>query len=81
MKRVLCATLAAALLGLGGCGQSPEEPRKPRSTEGREETRNIRNTEAIGYAGNAIADKVDSALDTNDQRKEQLDEELEAQEQ
>lgn len=75
MKRVLCA----ALLGLSACAKAPDEPPRPRSTEGREETRNIRNTEAIGYAGDAIADKVDSALDANDQRKEQLDRELEEQ--
>ena len=41
--------------------------------QGREETRGIRNTEAVGYAGNAIADKVDAALDANDQAKQKTD--------
>ena len=55
----------------GGMPQPAYTP--TRSTQGREETRNIRNTEAIGYSGNAIANEVDSALDANDQRKDQLD--------
>ncbi|MEQ1439138.1 hypothetical protein AAG565_07225 [Fontimonas sp. SYSU GA230001] len=80
MKPLLTTTVAAALLILGACGSAEDAP-KPRSTAGREETRNIRNTEAVGYAGGAIADKLDSALDANDQRKEQLDQELDAQEQ
>lgn len=42
--------------------------------EGREETKGIRNTEAIGYSGDAIADKVDGALDANDQRMKNLQE-------
>lgn len=68
------------LLALGACRQEPE-PTAQREPQGREETRNIRNTEAVGYAGDAIADKVDSALDANDQRKDHLDQMLQAQEQ
>lgn len=64
-------------LMLGACG-SPEPPAEAAAPEGREETRGIRNTEAIGYAGDAIADKVDGALDANDERKARLDAELEA---
>ena len=55
-------------------------PPPKRAEQGREETRSIRNTEAIGYSGNAIADKVDGALDANDQRKQELDRALEQQE-
>lgn len=80
MKPVLSILVAASLLGLVGCGSAEEAP-KPRSTQGREETRNIRNTEAVGYSGGAIADKVDAALDANDQHKEQMDKAVEAQEQ
>ena len=68
------AILGAALL-LGACGKH-EEPVADREPQGREETRGIRNTEAIGYSGNAIADKVDGALDTNDARKAQLDQQI-----
>lgn len=46
----------------------------PPPAEGREETRGIRNTSAIGYSGDAIADKVDGALNANDQRMQQLQE-------
>jgi hypothetical protein len=70
--RTTIALLFAALLAACGPGEAPVTE----SSEGREETRSIRNTEAIGYAGDAIADKVDSALDANDQRREQLDAEL-----
>lgn len=76
--KLLRPCLALPFLLLAACRQdadpvAPEEPR------GREETRSIRNTEAIGYSGNAVADKVDSALDVNDQRKDQLDQALDAQ--
>ncbi|MFC4250289.1 hypothetical protein [Sinimarinibacterium flocculans] len=63
---LLLATLLAA------CdGREPPPPQDP--VEGREETRGIRNTEAIGYAGDAIADRVDEALDANDARTSQID--------
>lgn len=81
MKPLLTTIIAASLLGLSGCGKSADEPPQPRSTQGREETRNIRDTEAVGYSGDAVANQVDAALDANDQRKEQLDEELNQQEQ
>ncbi len=70
------AILGAALL-LGACSK-PEEPVADHEPQGREETRGIRNTEAIGYSGSAIADKVDGALDANDARKSQLDQQINA---
>ncbi len=71
-------TLVAALLGaLSACGGS-EPPSEPTAQEGREETRTIRNTEAVGYGGDAIADKLDATLDANDQRKEDMDQAIEA---
>lgn len=70
--RTTIALLFAALLSACGAGDKPEAQRG----DGREETRSIRNTEAVGYAGDAIADKVDAALDANDQRRRQLDAEL-----
>lgn len=69
---LLLATLLAACED-----RDPPPPMEP--LEGREETQSIRNTEAIRYAGDAIADKVDAALDANDQRQRQLDAELDAQ--
>lgn len=68
---------------LSACNPPPEDEngkRKSRAGEGREETSTIRNTENIGYSGNAIGAKVDQALDTNDNRKADLDKQLEAQE-
>jgi hypothetical protein len=73
------ALLLLLALALGACGREPE-PEGPPPAQGREETRSIRNTEAIGYSGNAIADKVDAGLDANDQRKQELDRSLEGQE-
>jgi hypothetical protein len=68
--RIAVLVLTTGLL-LIAC--KPEEPvADKREPQGREETRSIRNTEAIGYSGEAIADKVDSALDANDQRNQQL---------
>ena len=78
------AALVLAGAMLAGCGGSPEPEATPpnsRAAEGRGETGGIRNTENIGYAGNAVADKVDGALDTHDQRKQELDKQLDATEQ
>lgn len=72
--------LAGLLAGCGGAGDEAGE-RESRAGEGRAETRNIRNTENIGYAGNAIGAKVDEALDLNDNRKSELDRQLEGAEQ
>lgn len=65
MKTELAWILAAALLAACGGDEPPPPEKKP--PEGRAETRSIRNTEAVGYSGNAIADKVDTALDQNDE--------------
>lgn len=77
MIRTAIAATCTALL-LAACG-AHEPPPEPRAEEGREETRSIRNTAAIGYAGDAIADKVDAALDANEQRKQNLDEAIDDQ--
>lgn len=66
MNRKSVWVLAAALLA--GCGDEPP-PSEPKPPEGRAETRAIRNTEAVGYSGGAIADKVDTALDQNEEAR------------
>ena len=61
MRYWIAPALATASLLLGACGSSqPDAP--PPKPQGREETRGIRATDAIGYSGSAIADKVDGAL-------------------
>lgn len=65
---------AVLLASVSACDRpEPEPTRFPPSPQGREETRGIRSTEAIGYSGEAIADRVDSALDANDARNRELD--------
>ena len=59
--------LVAALLA-GACSSKDDAPPPPKPKEGRAETQSIRNTQAIGYDGKAIADKVDNALNANDQQ-------------
>ncbi len=63
---------AALLAGLGACG-GQQNAESAADANGREETRNIRNTESIGYSGEAIANQLDGALDAHDQRQQQLD--------
>ena len=57
--------LIASLL-LGACGSGDEPPPPKKAPEGRAETRSIRNTEAVGYSGKAIANNVDKALKANE---------------
>lgn len=73
------ALLIAAAFALCACGQ-PEPPPKPlplAEPAGRVETQGIRNTEAIGMGGAAIADQLDQALKQNEDRKAGLDQQLE----
>ncbi len=65
------------LLSLAACGKQPEIP-KPGEPQGRVETQGLRNAEALGYSGAAIGNKVDAALDANDQRKAALDHAMDA---
>lgn len=67
-------TASAALL-LGACG-APPTPSEDDLAEPRAETQGIRNTENVGYGGNAIADKLDAALDANDARTAVLDQQI-----
>ena len=68
------------LLLLAACGAPPADDRRPvAEPEGRAETRGIRDTDAIGYGGSGVADKVDAALDANDERKQALDEAIDSQ--
>ena len=75
MKRVL---LAVALLA-AACGS--EEPPPPDATppEGRAETQSIRNTEAVGTGGKAIADKVDAGIKANEEQVKKTERESEEQ--
>jgi hypothetical protein len=71
--------IALLLLGaaLAACTPPPEEPKKVEA-EGREETRSIRNTKEIGYSGDAIADRLDKALDASEAQAQQMKEAQEA---
>lgn len=75
MRTLACVVL---LFTLSACGKKPEVP-KPGEPQGRAETEAVRNAEAVGYSGEAIAGKVDAALDANDQRKAELDAAMDAQ--
>ena len=75
MRHFIVPAFIAATLILSACGKKePEQPVKP--IAGREETQGIRRTEAIGYSGNAIANKVDGALNANDKQMEKTDQAL-----
>lgn len=67
------AIFAVTLL-LAACAGDEEAAAPADPPQGRAETRAIRNTEAVGYSGNAIADKVDGALDKNDEAARQRQE-------
>ena len=82
IARPLLLALCAALAVTGCNDADPDKPGrqvKSRAGEGREETKLIRNTENIGYAGNAIGAKVDKAIEINESRPADLDQRLEEQ--
>jgi hypothetical protein len=68
----LLRTACLAGLLLSGCGGATEGE-EARRVEGREETRKIRKADAVGYAGSAVADRLDKTLDQADRRKAQID--------
>ena len=70
------AGLALVLLA-GGCGGEEPPPPEPKEPQGRAETRSIRNTDAVGYSGSAVADKVDGALTANEEAEKKRREEAE----
>lgn len=72
--RILTSMILITALTLSACGSSEDKAAPPKPKQGREETKNIRATDAIGYSGSAIANKVDSTLNTNDARQQKLDE-------
>lgn len=76
MRQVIVPAFIVATLFLPACGKkTPDKPVEP-IAGGREETQGIRRTDAIGYSGSAIANKVDGALNANDRQMEKTDEAL-----
>lgn len=54
----------------------PDKSKDHKVEQGREETRTIRNTKSIGYSGNAIANKVDSALTSSEESAKKTEDAL-----
>jgi PBP1b-binding outer membrane lipoprotein LpoB len=73
---VTTALLIFASLMLASCSQQEDPQPPPVKKQGRAETQGIRNTDAIGYSGSAIANKVDGALNASDQQKQKMDQAL-----
>ena len=59
--------LLVLALSLSGCGSDETPPEQKAPPEGRAETQAIRNTDAVGTGGKAIANKIDAALDKQDE--------------
>lgn len=77
MRQILMLGLLTMGWSLAACGPAPDDTAtRPKPQTGREETQGIRNTEAIGYSGDAIANKVDGALNAGDAQKAKTDEAL-----
>ena len=58
--------IAIVAVVLVACSQDEPPPEPKAEPQGRAETQSIRNTDAVGYSGGAIAGKVDTALDQNE---------------
>lgn len=68
--------LAGIFTVLSACGSGEPPPAPAPAPQGRVETQGIRNTETIGMPGEAIANKVDGALDQSDAQKKKMDDTL-----
>lgn len=60
------------VLALTACGAPTDEPKVETERVGREETQTIRNTKEIGMSGDAIANRVDGALDASEKHAEEM---------
>lgn len=79
---LLGLAVVVAVTACGGDDADPDEPGrqvKSLAGEGREETSGIRNTENIGYAGNAIGAKIDQTLEANENRPADLERQIDQQ--
>ncbi len=82
MKTTAHIALLATALILAGCVNPNPPVQNAQDTEkyqGREETKALQNADNIGYDGTGIQKKLDSALDKNDQRAAELNNQIEAQ--
>ena len=76
MGNVIVFMCAIALL-LAGC--SPANPPQSKDTpQGRRETKGLEGASAAGYDGKAIRKSVDTTLNKNDDRNQELEKELKA---
>ncbi len=80
MSRLICV-LTFALIA-AGCGGKVEDAKPPAANvdQGRKETKSLQAADAVGYEGKAIRKKVDAALNANDARNQQLEQDLQKQE-
>ncbi|MES2489832.1 MAG: hypothetical protein V4607_08565 [Pseudomonadota bacterium] len=76
MRHIVTPIIIVSSLLFSACDRSPPVTPIAQERQGREETQGIRNADAIGYAGSAIADKVDGALNANDNQKAKTDQAL-----
>lgn len=76
MRRITLIITIAASLMLAACSRHDDPPAAPAVKQGRAETQGIRNTDAVGYSGSAIADKVDGALNANDEQQKRMNQAL-----
>jgi|GWRWMinimDraft_5_1066013.scaffolds.fasta_scaffold19822_2 PBP1b-binding outer membrane lipoprotein LpoB len=82
MKTRAFVLLTSIALLISGCSEPSTPEVKAEDAEkyqGREETKSLQNADNIGYDGTGIQKKLDKALDQNDQRAAELNEQIEAQ--
>lgn len=82
MKTASLILLTCSALMLSGCINPNPPVQNAEDTEkyqGREETKALQNADNIGYDGTGIQKKLDSALNQNDQRAAELNNQIDAQ--
>jgi hypothetical protein len=76
---IVCFGMALILAGCVNPNPPVQNAEDTEKYQGREETKALQNADNIGYDGTGIQKKLDSALNQNDQRAADLNNQIEAQ--
>ena len=79
MTQIIWLALMISLTGCINPNPPVQDAKDKEKYQGREETKALQNADNIGYDGTGIQKKLDTALDQNEQRAGELEQQIENQ--